>query len=53
MAANWIFVGQTQGRGKKDIFYQYLLPLKDIYLYPLQKMSITKLNETTCTGNGF
>jgi hypothetical protein len=36
-AANWIHVGQTQGRGKLDIKKQFALPVKDIYLYPLQK----------------
>lgn len=34
-AANWVHVGQTQGRGKKDINKRYLLPMKDIWLYPL------------------
>ena len=37
MAANWIHVGKTQGRGKLDVKNQYALPVKDIYLYPLQK----------------
>ena len=36
-AANWIRVGQTQGRGKKDVHKQYALPIKDIWLRPLQK----------------
>lgn len=36
-AANWIHVGHTQGRGKLDRYNQYLLPIKDIYLYPLHK----------------
>jgi len=36
-AANWICVGQTQGRGKLDRFKQYALPVKDIYLYPLRR----------------
>lgn len=34
-AANWISVGKTQGRGKKDTHNQYLLPVKEIFLYPL------------------
>lgn len=34
-AANWIYVGQTQGRGKLDVNKQYLLPVKDIWVYPL------------------
>ncbi len=36
-AANWISVGITQGRGKKDTFKQYLLPPKEIFLAPLRK----------------
>jgi len=34
-AANWIRVGQTQGRGKLDRTHQRALPVKDVYLYPL------------------
>lgn len=34
-AANWILVGQTQGRGKKDTYHLHPLPIKDIWLYPL------------------
>jgi len=34
-AANWIDVGQTQGRGKKDRHGRASLPRKQIYLYPL------------------
>jgi hypothetical protein len=36
-AANWIRVGQTQGRGKLDVKHQANLPIKDVYLYPLSK----------------
>ena len=36
-AANWIYVGQTQGRGKKDVHKEYKLPIKDIWMYPLGK----------------
>ena len=36
-AANWINVGQTQGRGKLDVHNQRALPKKDIWLYPLQR----------------
>ena len=34
-AANWIHVGQTQGRGKLDSHHQAKLAVKDIWLYPL------------------
>ena len=36
-AANWIKVGQTTGRGKKCPTTQPILPIKDIWLYPLHK----------------
>lgn len=34
-AANWIYVGQTQGRGRMDRYYQYLSTVRAIYVYPL------------------
>ena len=36
-AANWIHVGQTVGRGKKCPVHQQMVPIKDIWLYPLRK----------------
>ncbi len=36
-AANWIHVGETQGRGKLDPKRLRLLPVKDVYLYPLHR----------------
>lgn len=36
-AANWLHLGQTQGRGKLDRFDQRLLPKKYIYFSPLAK----------------
>jgi hypothetical protein len=36
-AANWTHVGQTRGRGKLDTRHQAPLPVKDIWLYPLDK----------------
>lgn len=35
-AANWIPVGQTQGRGRMDRTHQAQLSCKDILLYPLE-----------------
>ena len=35
-AANWVNVGQTQGRGKLDRNHDRAVPVKDIYLYPLR-----------------
>jgi len=36
-AANWIYVGDTQGRGKLDVHNEYKLPVKGVWLYPLKK----------------
>lgn len=36
-AANWIRVGETQGRGKLDRYHANALPIKDVYLYPLHR----------------
>lgn len=36
-AANWIHVGQTQGRGKLDVTHQHAMPVKDVWLYPLDR----------------
>jgi hypothetical protein len=36
-AANWIHVGQTVGRGKKSRVHNQIIPIKDIWLYPLRK----------------
>lgn len=34
-AANWLYLGQTKGRGRNDRHTQRLLPIKDIYVNPL------------------
>ena len=36
-AANWTHVGQTTGRGKKSTVHYQIIPIKDIWLYPLRK----------------
>ena len=36
-AANWLLIGQTLGRGKLDRTNQWALPVKDIFLYPLDR----------------
>jgi hypothetical protein len=36
-AANWIHVGQTAGRGKKCPTHRQIIPIKDLWLYPLRK----------------
>jgi hypothetical protein len=37
MAANWLLVGCTQGQGRKGRSRKGRLPLKSIYLFPLNK----------------
>lgn len=46
-AANWIHVGQTQGRGKLDRYKRFAVPVKDIFLFPLcrafrQRLGVSK-----------
>lgn len=36
-AANWLYLGQTQGRGRNDRDNRYSVTVKDIYVYPLVK----------------
>ena len=36
-AANWIHVGQTSGRGKKSTVHHPIIPIKNVWLYPLRK----------------
>lgn len=36
-AANWIYLGETQGRGRMDRYEEYALSRKAIFMYPLQK----------------
>ena len=35
-ASNWTLVGQTAGRGKKSRVHSQIIPVKDIWLYPLR-----------------
>jgi len=36
-AANWKYVGETQGRSRNDRYNKLQVPVKDIYVYPLVK----------------
>ena len=36
-AANWINVGKTAGRSKKSRVHVQIIPIKDIWLYPLRQ----------------
>ncbi|MBM4288222.1 MAG: DUF4338 domain-containing protein [Deltaproteobacteria bacterium] len=35
-AADWIYVGQTKGRGRFEVHQTSSIPVKDIWLYPLE-----------------
>ncbi|MCP5103565.1 MAG: DUF4338 domain-containing protein [bacterium] len=43
-AANWIYVGQTTGRSRNDTYYNLKVPVKDVYLFPLEKNFKEHLN---------
>lgn len=51
-AANWIKVGQTQGRSRQDRHHQKTVPVKDIYLYPLHRGWKQKLNQESPPSAG-
>ncbi|MDA8090269.1 MAG: DUF4338 domain-containing protein [Nitrospiraceae bacterium] len=36
-AANWIYTGDTKGRGKLDVRHAHNQPVKSVWLYPLRK----------------
>jgi len=42
-AANWIYVGETQGRGKMDRYNTFSQPVKTIWLYPLTQRYTERL----------
>lgn len=42
-AANWLCVGDTQGRGKLDVKYEYAVAVKSIWLYPLNSLYRKKM----------
>lgn len=37
-AANWVLIGQTVERGKKSTVHRQIIPIKDIWLYPLRPL---------------
>lgn len=45
-AANWIHIGSTKGRGRQDRKKECGEPVKDVYLYPLEK----NYREELCEG---
>lgn len=47
-AANWILLGETQGRSRQDRYNTLRVPVKDIYVYPLCRDFRKRLKED-CT----
>lgn len=45
-AANWCYIGDTQGRGKWDQKNEHAVPIKAIYIYPLNKNFSDLLNRS-------
>lgn len=50
-AANWVRVGQTQGRGRMDREHNAVLSRKDIYLYPLCRHVRRRLQTAAAPGS--
>lgn len=48
-AANWLYVGYTTGRGRDSRSHQATLPLKDVWLYPLQSQKSIGALRGKCT----
>jgi len=46
-ASNWVCVGQTKGRSRQDRYNNLVVPVKDIYLYPLTR----DFRQILCRGN--
>jgi hypothetical protein len=46
-AANWQYIGKTQGRGRQDRGRQRTREIKDIYVYPLQRNTRQELCRRT------
>jgi hypothetical protein len=45
-AANWQYLGDTQGRGKLDTFHRHSQPIKSVWIYPL----VRDYRSHLCTG---
>lgn len=45
-AANWQYLGDTQGRGKLDTFHRHSEPIKSVWIYPL----VRDYRSHFCTG---
>jgi len=44
-ASNWIYLGKTEGKGRRGLSYYYHGHSRDYYVYPLAKDAISKLKQ--------
>ena len=51
-AANWARVGETTGRGRDSVSARAVLPIKDVYVYPLATDFRKKLTRQNTIGQG-
>jgi len=51
-ASNWIWVGQTKGRGRQDRFQKSALSIKAIYLYPIESDFRKRMGLRSSAGLG-
>lgn len=49
-AANWIYGGQTKGRGRQSSNNTQSVPIKDVYVYPLYENVPAMLNRGSSQG---
>jgi hypothetical protein len=47
LAANWVHLGQTVGRGKKAPTHKQILPLKEVWIYPLRRDYLSMLTASS------
>lgn len=44
-AANWLYLGNTTGRGKLDRYHKHAVPVKSVFVYPLVRNFLLRLTE--------
>jgi len=49
-AANWVHVGKTTGRGRNSKSTEAVLPIKDVFVYPLEKRFRKLLSQESTGG---
>ena len=43
--ANWLYLGDTIGRGKRDRYHKHAVPVKAVFVYPLVRNHLLRLTE--------